>query len=81
MIRKEQETKTIEVIKDVLCNKCGKSCRCHDNHDFVCASLSVHWGYGSTRDGEVHEAHLCESCWETITKDFTYSDLVAENQY
>ena len=44
MIRKTQETQTIEVIKDILCNKCGKSCVCHDTCGFSYASLSAHWG-------------------------------------
>jgi hypothetical protein len=74
MIQKEKQTRGIEIIKDVLCNKCGISCK-----EF--SSLMAHWGYGSTRDGEVHEAHLCETCWEEIVKDFKHTDLVADNQF
>jgi hypothetical protein len=85
MIRKEQETQNIEVIKDILCNKCGKSCKKHEGFEesFSFADLNVHWGYFSddNRDGEVHEAHLCQSCWEGIVATFKHSDLVSENQY
>jgi len=82
MIRKEHETKNVEVIKDVLCNKCGASCKAIDCDNFNCAELKVHWGYGSTyHDGEIHEAHLCEQCWEGIVKEFKIPDLVVENQY
>jgi hypothetical protein len=82
MLRKEQETQNIEVVKDILCNKCGNSCKGLEPQSFEFALLSVHWGYGSTnRDGEVHEAHLCQTCWEEIVKEFKHSDLVAENQY
>lgn len=80
MISKEHKTKKVEVIKDILCNKCGNSCKKpHECMEF--ATLSVHWGYFSkSRDGEVHEAHLCQNCWEDITKEFKHSDLVAENK-
>jgi len=79
MIREENETKEVAVIKDVLCNKCGVSCLCHTTCGFSYASLNVHWGYGSTRDMEVHEAQLCQNCWEEIIKTFKYPDLVADN--
>lgn len=79
MIQKETETKNVEVIKDILCNKCGNSCKGQACDGFECAELRAHWGYGSKRDGEVHEAHLCEKCWEEISTIFKHSDLVAEN--
>lgn len=83
MIRKQIEAQKVEVIKDILCNKCGNSCKKDLEYEsFEFASLQVHWGYSSVgHDGEVHEAHLCEQCWEGIVKEFKHSDLVAENQY
>ena len=84
MIKKEQETQIVEIIKDVLCNKCGNSCKKFDGlvTSFEFAELKVYWGYFSIdRDGEVHEAHLCQNCWEGIVKEFKHSDLVAENQF
>jgi hypothetical protein len=82
MIRKENETKEVEVIKDVICNKCGGTTKKHDGFDgsFEFAELRVHWGYFSdNRDGEVHEAHLCQNCWQKIVADFIHPDLVAED--
>lgn len=82
MIKKENETQNVKVVKDVLCNKCGNSCKGLEPESFEFASLQVHWGYGSFKhDGEIHEAHLCESCWEELIKGFKHSDLVAENQF
>jgi hypothetical protein len=79
MIRKENETKNVEVIKDVVCNSCGRGCKTGNNFEF--ATLKAHWGYDSDdRDGEIHEAHLCQSCWESIVKEFKHSGLIAENQ-
>lgn len=81
MLKSRTELKEIGIIEDIVCNKCGNSCKVVDCENyFSCAELVVHWGYGSGHDGEVHEAHLCEQCWEQIIKDFKYSDLVAENQ-
>jgi hypothetical protein len=84
MIKKEQEIKNIETIKDVICNNCGNSTKKHDgfNGSFAFAVLNVSWGYFSdNRDGEVHEAHLCQTCWEHIVSTFKHSDLVATDQY
>jgi hypothetical protein len=82
MIHKEKETQYVDIIKDIICNKCGNSCKATDCNNFVYASLNVHWGYGSVEhDGEVHEAHLCEKCWENIVATFKFSDLVATEQY
>lgn len=81
MIQKVSQLKEIPSVVDVLCNKCGKSCSSAEEHYFSYASLTVHWGYGSTRDGQVHEAQLCENCWAEIIKGFKHSDLVAEDQY
>jgi len=79
MLKTKIEKRKVEVTKDILCNKCRNSCKA--GYGFEYAELKVHWGYGSTRDGEVHEAHLCQNCWEDIIKDFKHSDLIAENQY
>lgn len=84
MIRKEQEIQNVEVIKDVLCNKCGNSCMKQEGtfKEPSFAELTAHWGYFSdNRDGEVHGAHLCQNCWQKFTQDFKYPDLVAENQF
>lgn len=47
-------------IKDILCNKCGKSCK--GEYDFENLEANSSWGYGSNRDGEVWQFHLCEKC-------------------
>ena len=36
-------------------------------HDFF--FLHTSWGYGSRKDGEIHEAVLCETCYDEVFKD------------
>lgn len=31
--------------------------------------LRIHWGYGSRKDGETHQAVLCEDCYDTTFRD------------
>lgn len=35
------------------------------------------WGYGSPKDGEVHEFHLCEPCYDELIKTFKVPVSVA----
>lgn len=84
MIKKENETKDVEVIKDVICNMCGNSCKKHEGFDgsFSFATVKAHWGYFSdNRDGELHEAQICQKCWEDVVKTFKHSDLIATEQF
>lgn len=54
------------MLKDVVCDLCGQSCR--DEHDFNYhyATLTATWGYGSGKDGETWEAHICEKCVDSL---------------
>lgn len=57
--------KTIEVIDDVTCDVCGKSCKDHiDNIES--ALLSAYWGYSSKKDGLNYEVDLCENCFDKV---------------
>jgi hypothetical protein len=75
LIKKEQEMKNVDIITDVLCDKCNQSCKTWADLQHTCplyeyADLKASWGYGSTRDGEHYEYHLCQKCWENIIKEF-----------
>ena len=59
-----QDQKTHELLDDVICDKCGKSCMDDIKNGFEFATISAHWGYGSNKDLEDHEAHVCEKCYD-----------------
>ena len=69
----------IEFISDVICNKCNKSCISEGSDNFDYATLKVLWGYGSDSDGELHEAHLCEKCFNLIISDFKVPSLIEKD--
>lgn len=51
---------------DILCDKCGKSCRDSGNMNFEYAEVKATWGYGSNKDGDQHEAQVCETCYDAM---------------
>lgn len=61
--------KTIEVIDDVVCDICNKSCKdCHENMES--ASLTAYWGYSSKKDGQQYEVDICENCFDKTLEFF-----------
>jgi protein-arginine kinase activator protein McsA len=70
------EKKLVEklTVTDVLCNKCGESCRYELDTDMVnfnSAVITADFGYGSTKyDMEDFEVHLCEDCYADLEKTF-----------
>lgn len=69
-----------EEVTDILCNLCGESCRIPiggEEFNIEAVEVSVLFGYGSSRDGEEHEAHLCQACYETkLLPLFAISPLI-----
>ena len=57
---KEKQQKEVEIIKDVLCDCCGKSCLVNGMPEYM--SLKSIWGYGTNKDMEKWTAQVCESC-------------------
>ena len=65
-----------EIISDIICDSCGKSCKVDEfvidnpqREDFgqMCYSfeymkLEANWGYHSGKDLTNMKAHLCEKC-------------------
>ena len=52
-----KQLEQVEVITDVVCDVCNQSTK------LEFATLSAHWGYGSTHGGERYELQLCEKCF------------------
>ena len=56
----EKELKEQDVLKDVICDCCGKSCQ--TDYGFEYMNLSADWGFMSKKDLEKWEAQVCENC-------------------
>ena len=55
-------TKTMDVVDDIRCDSCNKSCLDDCNLNFEYMTLKAKWGYGSHHDTEEWEAQICEQC-------------------
>ena len=62
MIIKTTEPVQTEVVKDIVCDCCGNSCRDKDDLNYEYATFRASWGYSSANDLDDWESHLCESC-------------------
>lgn len=65
---KKVVTREETFVSDVLCNVCGKTCKDDLDMNFECATVHANWGYGSRKDTELHEAHICEDCYDEYVK-------------
>jgi hypothetical protein len=84
-ISRIEDVKT-EVIIDVLCDSCGKSCKKEEhiidneknpnygknNPIFEYMTLEANWGYCSNKDCETWKAQICEECIDTKFKFITF---------
>lgn len=62
--------------EDILCDKCGKSCRDDCDMNFEYAEISSTWGYGSNKDGQRHRGEICEPCYDTLGIHPTITDYL-----
>ncbi len=57
-----------EVIVDIICDRCKKSCKLSDSLGNISyAELNAKWPYGSYKDTEHHQLHLCEIHVKTLS--------------
>ena len=61
-----KQTKEVEEVVDVTCDRCGNSCRDKINMNLEYAEMKAMWGYGSGKDCERHKIQLCEPCYDVI---------------
>ncbi len=73
MIKKVTETRSVEVVEDIVCDQCGKTTRTdgiiEELRSFEYATLSFSGGYSSNYDGLKFELQLCQDCAITIFKN------------
>ncbi len=66
-----EKVEKIQVIEDILCNKCGKSIYLGD--EFISGvKICVLFGYGSNKDGLINEFHICDLCYNLIIENFVF---------
>lgn len=75
------ETQKVEVVEDVICNMCGKSCKV-EIFDGVFSIEAVNvrhsFGYGSKQDMISYEFDLCEDCFMKCVKNLKIEPEVFE---
>jgi len=60
----KKQTKEIDIIEDIICDCCGKSCK-KDNNNIEYLSLKSNWGFYSKKDLQQWTAQICEDCVDT----------------
>jgi hypothetical protein len=69
-------TQEVEIITDIICNKCGGSCKASvvPGGFNGLIEAEVHGGYDSTHmsDGDIYVFSLCEKCLIDVVKDFKH---------
>jgi hypothetical protein len=79
-VKHKEVQKAVKEVDDILCNKCGLTCKDKLNVNYEFALLKASWGYGSEKDLTDSEAHLCEQCFDNIVKDFIISPCTNTRQ-
>ena len=65
MRKYKQKELLSEVLEDIICDICGKSCRGgSDLYEF--STFSASWGYGSRKDCDTWKCDICEECSDKI---------------
>jgi hypothetical protein len=66
MEHKNKVTREVDVLSDVTCDCCGKSCGVpNEPYTYEYMTMTSEWGYNSSKDTERWEAHICEKCVDT----------------
>jgi hypothetical protein len=62
MKRYESVIQACTTLTDIVCDRCGGSCKRKMNYEH--ANITAYWGYESGRDEQVFDLDICESCFE-----------------
>lgn len=74
--------KLVEVVDDVLCNKCGLTCYNGFHHSGLIGA-TVHGSYGSRAisDGDVFKFDICEPCFKSLSETFVIPAKVGNSWF
>ena len=70
----QEISKTVKQIADVICNRCGRSCRDPASGGIFAARAEAFGGYGSRRFADMHRYRfdLCEDCTIEVARTFKH---------
>lgn len=75
---KIREQRLLDETVGYKCDVCGQPCFNEEGAQRADstehATLCAEWGYWSEKDGELHECHLCERCYDEV-RNFIEKDL------
>lgn len=76
MIITTEVQQTVNVISDIICNKCGESCKNLYGYEGL-LEAEVHGGYGSEHVGDMnkHKFSMCEKCFMELSATFKIPSL------
>ncbi len=58
-------------MEHIRCNKCGRMLFVQEgNQKEDCLKVQKEWGYFSEKDLELHEFHMCETCYDEMVREF-----------
>ena len=74
----KEEHATTTVLDDVICNRCGKSCKINKDPNIYFAQCTTRGSCGSPRlvDGYKYTFEVCEDCFIEIAKTFQHPPTV-----
>lgn len=78
IIETTQKLQTVSEIKDIICNKCGNSCRFGPLNYEGLIEVTFQSGFYSTIFGDCqeHSFSLCEPCLKELYETFKHSPLI-----
>lgn len=74
--------KEVEVIEDIICNKCGNSCYSGFSYEGL-IEANIIGGYGSKSIGDMEHYcfSMCEDCLMELFKTFKHNPYVSETNF
>lgn len=74
------QNRTNDIQNATVCNCCGRKIPVYPSPDArECVEIIKKWGFFSGKDGEIHQFHICESCYDAWIATFAIAPEVTED--
>lgn len=77
MIRARKILHDVVRVTDVVCNKCGQTCRRGDSYEALKARVT--WGLSSPKGSVSHQWEMCRECHDELIATFLIPPVVINN--